>query len=80
MTISSPLKQEISTAEVFLGFGPILMIGPKYRLTVKFLLIFFTQDCPMKIKISQAQNNWFVFKETPVYKRVVRRSARPRCE
>ena len=23
----------------------------------------------MKIKFSQAQNNWFVLKETPVYKR-----------
>ena len=29
----------------------------------------------MKTKVSQAQNNWFVFKETPGYKRGVRRSA-----
>ena len=26
----------------------------------------------MKTKVSQAQNNWFVFTETPVYKRGVR--------
>ena len=26
----------------------------------------------MKMKLSQAQNNWFVFKETPVYKKGVR--------
>ena len=32
----------------------------------------------MKIKVSQAQNNWFVFKETPVYKIGVRKSAHPR--
>ena len=31
----------------------------------------------MKIKVSQAQNDWFVFKEKPVYKRGVRRSAHP---
>ena len=31
----------------------------------------------MKIKVSQAQNNWFIFKVTPVYKRGVRRSTRP---
>ena len=30
----------------------------------------------MKIKVSQAQNNWFIFKVTPVYKRGVRRSTR----
>ena len=31
----------------------------------------------MKIKVSQAKNNWFVFKETPIYKRGVSGSARP---
>ena len=25
-------------------------------------------NCPMKIKVSQAQNNWFVFNETPFTK------------
>ena len=30
--------------------------------------------------LSQAQNKWFVLKETPVYKRGVRKSARPRYE
>ena len=34
----------------------------------------------MKITVSQAQKNGFVFKETPVYKRGVRRSAHPRYE
>ena len=34
----------------------------------------------MKIKVSQAQNNWFDFKETPVYKRGMRRSGHPRYE
>ena len=28
-------------------------------------------NCPMKIKISQAQNNWSVLKEALVYKRGV---------
>ena len=32
----------------------------------------------MKINVSQAQNNWFIFKVTTVYIRGVRRSARPR--
>ena len=66
--------------KVFLGFEPILTTGLKYWLTVKFLQIFFIEDCPMKIKESQAQNNWLLFKETPIYKRVVRRSARPQHE
>ena len=34
----------------------------------------------MKIKVSQAQSNWFVFKEAPAYKRGVPRSAQPRYE
>ena len=34
----------------------------------------------MKIKVSQAQGNWFVFKEAPAYKRGVRRSAQPQPE
>ena len=34
----------------------------------------------MKVKVSQAQNEWFVFKETPAYKRGVRRSVYPRYE
>ena len=34
----------------------------------------------MKINVSQAQSNWFVFKEAPAYKRGVRRSAQPRYE
>ena len=33
----------------------------KYWLTVKFLQTFFTEDCPMKIKVCQTQNNWFAF-------------------
>ena len=32
----------------------------------------------MKIKVSQAQSNWFVFKETPPYKSGVHRSAQIR--
>ena len=31
----------------------------------------------MKTKVSQAQSNWFAFKEAPAYKREVRRSAQP---
>ena len=31
----------------------------------------------MKINVSLAQYNWFVFKETPVYNRGVRRSGTP---
>ena len=34
----------------------------------------------MKTKINQAQNDWFAFKETPVYKKEVRRSERPQYE
>ena len=34
----------------------------------------------MKTNVGQAQYNWFVFKETPVYKREVLRSAHPRYE
>ena len=34
----------------------------------------------MKIKVSQAQNNRFIFKETQVCKRGVCRSALPRYE
>ena len=34
----------------------------------------------MKKKVSQAQSNWFVFKEAPPYKSGVRRSAQPRYE
>ena len=30
---------------------------------------------PVKIKVSQAQNNWIVFKEKPSHKRGVQRSA-----
>ena len=70
MTKNSPLKWHISTAKVpllfykvFLGLGPILTTGLKYWLTAKFLQTFFTQDCPMKTKVTQAQNYWFVFKE-----------------
>ena len=39
--------------------------------------VFLPTDCPMKIKVGQAQSNWFVFKEAPVYKRGVLRSAQP---
>ena len=42
--------------------------------------IFLPTDCPTKIKVSQAQSNWFVFKEAAAYKRGVRRSAQPRYE
>ena len=31
----------------------------------------------MKIKVSQAQSNWFVFKEAPANKGAVRISAQP---
>ena len=34
--------------------------------------------CPMEV--TQAQNNWFDFNETPAYKRGVRRSAYPLYE
>ena len=34
----------------------------------------------MKVKVSQVQSNWFVFKEVPAYKREMRRSAHPQCE
>ena len=42
--------------------------------------IFLLTHCPMKIKVSQAQSNWFVFKEAQANKREVRRSAQPRYE
>ena len=42
--------------------------------------IFLPTDCPMKIKVSQAQSNWFVSKEVPAYKREVRRSVQPQYE
>ena len=35
---------------------------------------------PKKIKVSQAQSNWFVFKEAPAYKKEIRRSAYLRFE
>ena len=31
--------------------------------------IFLLPNCPMKIKVIQAQSNWFVFKEALAYKR-----------
>ena len=34
----------------------------------------------MKIKVSQAQSDWFVFEEAATYKRAVRRSAQPQYE
>ena len=67
--------------KVFPGLGPILTAVLKYRLTVKFFQIFFLlANCPMKIKVCEAENNWFVFKEAPAYKRGKRRSAHPRHE
>ena len=42
--------------------------------------IFLPTDCPMKIKVSQAQSNWFVFKEAPLYKSGVGRCAQPQYE
>ena len=44
--------------------------------------IFLPTDCLMKIKVSQAQvfGIWFVFKEAPVHKKGVQRSAQPRHE
>ena len=42
--------------------------------------IFLPTDCPMKIKVSQAQSNWLVFKEALPYKSGVHRSAQPRYE
>ena len=55
--------------KAFPGLGPILTTDLKYWLTVKFLQIFFLlTNVPMKIKVSQVQKNWFVFKETPACK------------
>ena len=34
----------------------------------------------MKIKVSQAQSNWFAFKESPAFKRRVGKSAHTRYE
>ena len=34
----------------------------------------------MKIRVSQAQSNWFVFNEAPAYKRGVRISSQPHYE
>ena len=39
--------------------------------------VFLLKNCPMKIKVSQAQDNWLVFKEAPAYKRGKRRSVHP---
>ena len=51
------------------------MTDLKYRLSVKFLQIFFwLTNCPMKITVSPAESNWFVLKEALAYKRGVRRS------
>ena len=65
-----------TVTKVFLGLEPIFTTGLKYWLTVKFLQVFFLlSDCPMKVKVSQAESNWFAFKEAPAYKRGMRRSA-----
>ena len=70
-----------TVTKVFLGLEPIFMTDQKYWLTVKFLHVFFLlSDCPMKIKVSQAQSNWFAFKEALSYKRGMRKSAHTRYE
>ena len=42
--------------------------------------IFLPTDGPVKIRVCKAQNNWFIFKEAPAYKKGVPRSAQPRYE
>ena len=42
--------------------------------------IYLLTNCPIKIKVSQAQDNWFILKEASTYKRGVHRSAHPRYE
>ena len=88
MTISIPIKLEISTATFtflepsFSWFGthfdnrPKLLIYRQVPPNIFFLLLNF----PIKIKVSQILSNWFVFKDTRDYKRVVRRSAHPRYD
>ena len=85
MTISSPLKWEFSTTaycnQSFSRFGTHFGDRPKV-LTYSQIPpnIFLPTDCPIQIKVSQAQSNWFPFKEAPAYKRGVRRSAQPQYE
>ena len=53
----------LTTSEAFSGLGPILKAGLKYLLTADFLQAFsLLANCPMKIKVSQAQSNMFVLR------------------
>ena len=68
MTITIPLKREISTTAVTLlwqKFFPVwdtLTADQKYWLIVKFLQIFFyLQNFPMRLKVSQAQGTVQIF-------------------
>ena len=84
MTISSPLKWEFSTTAVtscnqsFSRFGTHFGDRPKVLAYSQIPPnIFLPTDCPTKIKVSQAQTNWFLFKEALAYKRRVRRLHNP---
>ena len=79
MTISSPLKWEISTAEVTLLEPKFFSVrDPFWRQVRQVPQNIIYLRLSYENEISQAQNSRFVFKETPVYKRGVHRSAHSR--
>ena len=69
-------QQLLCCNQSFSWFGTHFYDRPKVLTYSQIPLgIFLLTDCPMKIRVSQAQSNWFVFKEGPDYKRGVRRFA-----
>ena len=55
--------------EVFPDLGPILTRSKILIYRQIPLNIFLLTNCSMKIKVSQAQSNWFVFKKTVNFKK-----------
>ena len=83
MTISIPQKWKNSITAVTLLSPKFFVVthfdGRPRILTYRQISrnIFLFIDCPMKVKVSQAQINWFVHKEALTSKKEVHRSANP---